>query len=107
MRFFIIFLMIALNLTADQNWKSSTIKTYKRGDKEYNKDFGDFAKESQEIWEKHKKNIKKENLRIEMKISKEQAEIDIAKAEIQKLFLKYIEQGKFKDTTEISALFEK
>ena len=99
--------MIALNLTADQNWKPSPVKIYKPGDKEYDQNFADFGKEAREIWEKHKKNIKKENLKIEMKISKEQAEIDIAKAEIQKLFLKYIEKGKFKDTTEIGALFEK
>lgn len=107
MRFFIIFLIIAMNLTADQNWKPSPVKIYKPGDGGYDKNFGDFSREANEIWEKHKKNIKKEKLKIEMKISKEQAEIDIAKAEIQKLFLKYIEQGKFKDTTEIGTLLEK
>lgn len=107
MKFFIIFLIITINLTADQNWKPSPVKIYKPGDKEYNVEMANFSKEAREIWSKHKKNIKKENLKIEMKISKEQAEIDIAKAEIQKLFLKYIEQGKFKDTTEIGALFEK
>lgn len=104
MRFFIIFLIITINLTADQNWKPSPVKIYKPGDGEYNVEIANFLKEAREIWSKH---IKKENLKIEMKISKEQAEIDITKAEIQKLFLKYIEQGKFKDTTEIGALFEK
>lgn len=107
MRFFIIFLIITINLTADQNWEPSPVKIYKDGDKEYNVEVANFSKEAKEIWEKHKKNIKKENLRIEIEISKDQAEIDIAKAEIQKLFLKYIEQGKFKDTMKINSLLEK
>lgn len=107
MRFFIIFLIIALNLSADQNWKPSPVKIYKHGDKEYNVEVANFSKEAKEIWEKHKKNIKKENLKIEIEISKDQAEIDIAKAEIQKLFLKYIEQGKFKENTKIYSKLEK
>ena len=105
MKFFIIFLMIALNLTAESKWKPSPVKIYKPGDKEYNQVFADFTKESQKIWEKHAKKYKK-NLKIEMELSKEQAEIDIAKAEIQKLFLKYIEQGKFKDTMKIGIMLE-
>lgn len=107
MRFFIIFLIIIINLTADQNWKPSPVKIYKPGDKEYDQNFADFGKEAREIWEKHKKNIKKENLKIEIEISKDQAEIDIAKAEIQKLFLKYIEQGKFKENMKIYSELEK
>lgn len=104
MKFFIVFLMIAINLTANQSRKPSQ-EIYKPGDKEYNQNLADFSKESQKIWEKHIKKYKK-NLKIEMELSKEQAEIDIAKAEIQKLFLKYIEQGKFKDTMKIGIMLE-
>ena len=100
MKFFIIFLMIALNLTADENWKPSPVKIYKPGDKEYNQNFADFGKEAREIWEKESKNIKR-NIKIEITLSDEQAQIDIAKAELQKLFLKFRQEGKFPENTKI------
>lgn len=60
-----------------------------------------FQKEASRIWREYTGKTKKEEIEIKLTLSKEQAKIDIIKAEIQKLFLKYIEQGIFEEDKEI------
>ena len=63
-----------------------------------------FLKEIQKI-------LKNSNIKTKQKetmtISQEQAKIDITKAEIQKVFLKYVEQGNFKKDTNFTLKIEK
>lgn len=98
MKFLIIILAIALNLVAEP--KRSPVKIYKPGDKEYNTEIGNFLRELQKEWNEINKNIKP-NTRFEITFSDEQAQIDIAKAELQKIYLKFRKEGKFKENKEI------
>ena len=98
MKFLIIILAIALNLAAETKQLSG--KIYKPGDKEYNTEIGNFLRELQKEWNEINKNIKP-NTRFEMTFSDEQAQIDIAKAELQKVYLKFRKEGKFKENKEI------
>lgn len=100
MKFLIIILAIALNLTAET--KQSSEKIFKPGNQEYNTEIGNFLRELQKEWNEINKNIKP-NTRFEMTFSDEQAQIDIAKAELQKIYLKFRKQGKFKKNTEIKS----
>lgn len=100
MKFLIIILAIALNLTAEP--KQSSEKIFKPGNKEYNTEIGNFLRELQKEWKEINKNIKP-NTRFEITFSDEQAQIDIAKAELQKIYLKFRQQGKFKKNIEIKS----
>ena len=98
MKFLIIILAIALNLTAEP--KQSSKKIFKPGDKEYNTEIENFLRELQNTWEKISENIKS-NTKFEITFSDEQAQIDIATAELQKIYLKFRKEGKLQENKEI------
>lgn len=107
MRFFIIFLMIALNLTAEPKPRPSPlINNLPKSTSTNCSVYCEFQKELLEVWKKTSKNIKRD-ITIEMTFSDEQAKIDIAKAELQKVFLKFRQEGKFEKDTEIKVPIKK
>lgn len=103
MKCFIILLIIALNLTAEPKQKPIPGKTIIQ--KCENK-YCEFQRELQTIWKETSKNIKS-NIKIEITFSDEQAQIDIAKAELQKIYLKFRQQGKFDKNTKIKIEIKK
>lgn len=105
MKNLIILILISLSIFAQDYKKIEKPKLAKEAKEEClekNKEnpyICDFQTELRKIWGNEARNIQmKENkLIIDMIFSKQQAQIDIAKAEMQKLFLRYIEEGKFKE----------
>lgn len=108
MKNLIILILISLSIFAqdNQNFKKPSkeaLEAYQRKLKEKtNKDnpyMWDFHQEVSKKWQEISKNVemKEKKLTIDVELSKQQAQIDIVKAEMQKIFLKYIEEGKFKE----------
>lgn len=99
MKLLLAMLTITLNLTAEPMEKPIPGKIINKPCKD---EYCEFQRELQKEWNEINKNIKP-NTRFEMTFSDEQAQIDIAKAELQKIYLKFRKQGKFKKNTEIKS----
>lgn len=97
MKLILAMLTITLNLTAEPMEKPIPGKIINKPCKD---EYCEFQRELQTIWKETSKNIKS-NIKLEITFSDEQAQIDIAKAELQKIYLKFRKEGKFKENKEI------
>lgn len=95
--------IITLNLIAEPMEKPIPGKAINKPCKD---EYCEFQRELLNTWKETSKNIKP-NTRFEITFSDEQAQIDIAKAELQKIYLKFRQQGKFKKNTEIKSKITK
>lgn len=89
--------IITLNLIAEPMEKPIPEKAINKPCKN---EYCEFQRELQNSWEKTSENIKS-NTKFEITFSDEQAQIDIAKAELQKIYLKFRKEGKLQENKEI------
>ncbi len=102
MKFLIMIPAIALNLTAEPKPrpKPNLLESLPKNASTTCSVYCEFQKEITKIWLETPKNIKSDQT-IEMTINDEQAQIDIIKAEIQKVYLRFRKEGKFPENTNI------